>query len=795
VRRRRRFLASAVAIALAATAMLQQAMPVALAAEPCIDGWRRVLTPIDHSWGSLFDIDQADDGTVMAIATRSRLTTQRSVVLRRSGTGWTRLRTKPFGTTDVLVALEVRGATDAWAVGHFIKDWYRPVAVHWDGASWSRTALPRMAVGAALTDVSLMGRLGAVTVGYALSDRGRQPLALRWTGSQWQDISPRGLGRDAALTGVAAVGPKDAWAVGTAKVSGVLRSLLVRWDGRAWVRYQRVGLGNAESVLTEIVMQGPTAGWALGYRLTARGMLPLVLSWNGSAWREMTAPDASSPITLIRAATASPKGELTVVGTATRGATGYRSAAFRYRDGAWRDAASAGLGRELYGADRVSDRVFVAGAFGWRPVVARECGVSATSAGRERSVGGRDRTPIPLGDETRIPMRIPSLRTAPPIDDPVPPKGYRFRDIARAVGLGGRMVTYGIVTADFDGNGRDDVFVGGHLQAPRLWLNRRSPSGGRFERSNIALRKSDRHGCAAGDVDGDGLPELACTIGAHHGQSLKVEELWFDVAGEPRNTSLDLGLVDPLGRGRRVTFIRADRDGLPDLYVTAEPERVDGLPSVNRLYRNRFPRRFVQAPRAGINDAIGGHCTLATDLDGDRREDLLVCGRSPDGDGLRVYRNLGGSFRDVTRDWGIEPIGDEAVATADIDRDGWPDLIQVSWNRIRVSRNVGRRFVVRWEGAVTRAMGVAAADATGDGRPDLYVVRAGVGEPDLLLAAQPRWEFQSLEIPQARSGNTESVAAIDYDRDGVSEFLVTNGRGQQPGPIQLIAAMPAAEAN
>jgi hypothetical protein len=46
-------------------------------------------------------------------------------------------------------------------------------------------------------------------------------------------------------------------------------------------------------------------------------------------------------------------------------------------------------------------------------------------------------------------------------------------------------------------------------------------------------------------------------------------------------------------------------------------------------------------------------------------------------------------------------------------------------------------------------------------------------------------------LPDTRPGSAESVTAIDYDRNGLMDFLVLNGRGTgNPGPIQLIALFP-----
>jgi hypothetical protein len=50
---------------------------------------------------------------------------------------------------------------------------------------------------------------------------------------------------------------------------------------------------------------------------------------------------------------------------------------------------------------------------------------------------------------------------------------------------------------------------------------------------------------------------------------------------------------------------------------------------------------------------------------------------------------------------------------------------------------------------------------------------------------------QMSSIPSTSEGQAEFVAPIDYDGNGLSDFLVLKGNQDKLGPVQLIAFFPA----
>jgi hypothetical protein len=366
------------------------------------------------------------------------------------------------------------------------------------------------------------------------------------------------------------------------------------------------------------------------------------------------------------------------------------------------------------------------------------------------------------------------------------------RDLAAQVGLADRTSTYGAIVADFDGDGEDDLYLGRRGRPARLLLDK----GGRFvEHTPMAFPPIDRLGCAAADVDASGLPDLYCAIGAKRGLGLKENELWLDPGGpSPVDVAAGAGVTDPTGRGRLATFLHSP-DGTLDLVLANSPVRVDGLPSPSRLFRTAGDGSFSPAPAGDLPAQVGGLALQAADLDDDGRDDLLLVtggSQAPGAAGTRLYRGTAGGLVDVSRRVDIRSIGAIDAELADLDGDGHLDLVQLAPSRLRVSLWRAGRFKVAYERRLSHARALAAADADGDGHPDLYLVRADRrGNPrDVMLLNRRRGHrFSSLAIPQVRVGDGQDVVPIDADANGLTDFLVLNGRTRM-GPNELVAFFP-----
>ena len=159
----------------------------------------------------------------------------------------------------------------------------------------------------------------------------------------------------------------------------------------------------------------------------------------------------------------------------------------------------------------------------------------------------------------------------------------------------------------------------------------------------------------------------------------------------------------------------------------------------------------------------------------------------------RLFRNRGdGTFEDVSESSGLHRSFGRGlgVVCADFNGDGRKDLVQLSSKRLRVSRWTPAGYRKIYEAKISGGVALAVGDASGDGRADIYVVRDTNKKnlPDrLLIGRKGGRKFTSVKIPQTSKGNGDDVMALDYDKNGLMDFFVLNGR-KQAGPVQLLAS-------
>jgi len=233
-----------------------------------------------------------------------------------------------------------------------------------------------------------------------------------------------------------------------------------------------------------------------------------------------------------------------------------------------------------------------------------------------------------------------------------------------------------------------------------------------------------------------------------------------------------------------VTWIDYDNDGDLDLFVAFRDQ-------ANRLFRNDGGRFADVTVESGIGDTRKTVGAVWFDIDGDGDLDLFVANQNGDTNGL--FRNSGGRFVDVAREWGVEAprrsveFGGVGATVADFDGDGYLDLFVANYGPSALYRNDrGRRFV-----DVTKEAGLffeqhattpSWGDYDNDGRPDLYVAGFLVNVthyPDHLFhnagasVGLARFEDVLPALVNEHDGS-HGVQWVDYDGDGALDLALTN---------------------
>jgi hypothetical protein len=208
----------------------------------------------------------------------------------------------------------------------------------------------------------------------------------------------------------------------------------------------------------------------------------------------------------------------------------------------------------------------------------------------------------------------------------------------------------------------------------------------------------DRHDCAAVDVDGDGIADLICGVGADKGERHGFTELYLTT-----NSGTLQKVSDGHGLHRfttlRVRFVVSLSDPFGNLLIfmaTHGHRRSDGATNSHKLFRRVFnesePGVFNEtepgeAPRFYFEDAAeepspltqytDASLVVVADFNGDNIDDLLV-GNKKDPALLFVQESDG--------QWKHVPIGDgrktkdwRSARVADFTGDGIPDLIVSDW--------------------------------------------------------------------------------------------------------------------
>lgn len=318
-------------------------------------------------------------------------------------------------------------------------------------------------------------------------------------------------------------------------------------------------------------------------------------------------------------------------------------------------------------------------------------------------------------------------------------------------------------------------------------------------------------GAAAVDVDGDGRDELLLGGGDAQADAL----LRFDNGGFAPMS--DSGLDKPPGEATfGIAAVDATGDGLVDLFVA----RSGGV----YFYLNQGADAATRFIGERIAFAIDGNTTplaiTLADIDHDGAVDLYIAGyvrqelvegetvfnRRYGGYSYLLHNNGDNTFADITGAAGLRRQHNTFMGLfADVDNDGWADLAIAQDTGVVEIQHNNRDLTF---GAVVNPttsyfsypMGIGAGDYDGDGRIDFYFSNVGTTLPDFMLRGDLRPEQvlnkhyillrnegglrfsdQAPATGTAKLGFGWGTVMTDMDNDGRQDLLIAQNYARFPG--------------
>ena len=259
-----------------------------------------------------------------------------------------------------------------------------------------------------------------------------------------------------------------------------------------------------------------------------------------------------------------------------------------------------------------------------------------------------------------------------------------FEDSTSLWGVG-NVVEYhwGVLAADFDNDGDDDLYFGnggfaenenpGRPFPNQLLRNDIQTSGVLTDvslQSNDAINRNPTFGVTALDYDKDGFLDIycsdvnrACTLLRNTGG------LSFDDVSAQANITV-------VGDWRHGGVGDFDNDGWMDMGSA-------NFNGPNVLYRNRQDGTFVdRAVQAGVDDPFENFGMVFQDYDNDGLVDLYIAKYqlTPMGPSSVYLNNGDGTLRYVSNGSGLGAHTDMGHESGDVDGDGFPDLLMGTGN-------------------------------------------------------------------------------------------------------------------
>lgn len=347
-------------------------------------------------------------------------------------------------------------------------------------------------------------------------------------------------------------------------------------------------------------------------------------------------------------------------------------------------------------------------------------GVIIAASGRHIKVivpAGADNSPLALTTKNKVVYSKKGFAVTYPGDT-----AFAAGSFATKIDTATGYLPYGLVTGDFDDDGKPDLAVANYGDNNIGVYKNNSQNGAiAFASPQLLASSTGPKELVAGDLDGDGKIDLA--TGSQSGISVFINMSTTDSIsfGPAYTTSTGIG-------NQSIALADFDADGRPDLVAP----NYDNFTTT--LYRNTTTTGGAIS-FSGFN--MGGDAPVSiatTDLNDDGKPDILVVNQmtaSTIAGLLKVYKNTStgaGSFTFQSSYYYFSPndIGD--IAVGDLDGDGKPDIAVTDRDqaKIYIARNTSTVAAISFDAFIAlpsiSILGrINMADLNGDKKIDIVV--------------------------------------------------------------------------
>jgi hypothetical protein len=230
---------------------------------------------VPHVAGYLYAI-VAVDGDVWVVGQAASAKTNAAVMLHRTAGHWYVVPIPAKATTS-LSAFAASSRSSIWVGGAAL--------MHWNGAEWKATAMPKVARWVQAMSPGPHGSVWAV--GGTQGGYG----SLHWNGKAWSEAPiPGTQNDDNMVNSIGSIPGGTAWAVGTGdQASGTTHpALILHWSGKAWKAVKTPATAQPNDQLVAVSAISSNDAWAAGWSTCIEEHCPvlntLILHWNGKAW-------------------------------------------------------------------------------------------------------------------------------------------------------------------------------------------------------------------------------------------------------------------------------------------------------------------------------------------------------------------------------------------------------------------------------------------------------------------------------------------------------------------------------